>query len=110
MQHERNRLLGVRSGVPDLFALPGGHMIAIEMKSATGVASKAQKEWIEKLKAAGIPAIISKTAEPAIEMINYYHDNPAESGAIIMASQLLKQAPVPRKGREIMPTDDTSPF
>lgn len=101
MQHERNRLLGVRSGVPDLFALPGGHMIAIEMKSATGAATKAQKEWLEKLKAAGIPAIVSKTAQPAIEFIDHYAANPVEHGAEITVASKIKP---------ITPTDDTSPF
>lgn len=114
----RNKLLGVRRGVPDLFAMPGGHLVAIEMKSASGTASREQKNWLALLNAAGIPAIVSKTREPAIEFLKHYRDNPKPAGeAITTATELGKRYHTlnddVRSGRKkitLKPTDGESPF
>lgn len=109
----RNTLLGVRSGVPDLFAMPGGHLVAIEMKSSTGTATRAQKEWIERFNAAGIPAIVSKTREPAIKFLEHYRDNPKPPGeAITTASHIETPEIVSEAGKryKLKPTDGDSPF
>jgi hypothetical protein len=45
--------LGLKRGLPDLFGLRAGALIAIELKSPTGRLSKHQRETIAELTAAG---------------------------------------------------------
>lgn len=69
-QKRRNRALGVQKGPPDLFAIINGKMIAIELKRLKGSStSPQQKEWIELLNGAGVPARVCKGADAAIEFI-----------------------------------------
>lgn len=72
-QKTKNKVLGVSAGVPDLFCVPNNQLIAIEMKRQKGsTTSIAQREWLETLTAAGIPAKVCKGAGEAIDFINTY--------------------------------------
>jgi hypothetical protein len=50
--------LGVRAGVPDIFAVHQGRCFAIELKTAIGRPSSAQREAIAALQAAGAIATV----------------------------------------------------
>ncbi|NCD17620.1 MAG: VRR-NUC domain-containing protein [Actinobacteria bacterium] len=70
-QKAKNKRLGVVKGVPDLFAIVNGKLIAIEMKRVKGsVTSPEQKKWIDLLNTAGTPARVCKGATEAIAFIN----------------------------------------
>lgn len=75
----RNQLLGVRSGVPDLFVIAYGTLIVIEMKSKKGEATPAQRRWIKLLNAADVPAAICKGKEEAISFIESFKPNPPQT-------------------------------
>ena len=65
-----NTALGVSKGVPDLFVIVAGRLIAIEMKRVKGsVNSPEQKVWISRLNKAGVPAYIAKGCSEAIAII-----------------------------------------
>ena len=73
MLHEE----GVRAGVPDIFLMcRRGHYgaLAIELKRAdrSNHATDAQRDWIERLRAAGYMAVICYGAQEAIEVIKTY--------------------------------------
>jgi hypothetical protein len=79
MQRTKNSLLGVRSGVPDLFVLlPKVGTVAIELKRAKekgkqGSVSANQKQWIEILnQVPGTDAHVCHGAEAAIKVIESY--------------------------------------
>lgn len=69
----RNRQLGVKAGVPDLFypvPLQGCHGLFIEMKSETGRIRPEQKKWIEALRTLGYRCVVAhgwKEAKAALE-------------------------------------------
>jgi hypothetical protein len=74
-QKAKNKALGVKPGVPDLFVfVPGKYVIAIEMKRTKGSAtSQAQKDWIAVLNTIpGCQAFIAKGADEAIAVIRQY--------------------------------------
>ena len=69
-QKNMNTALGVSKGVPDLFVIVAGRLIAIEMKRVKGsVTSPEQKVWISRLNKAGVPAYIAKGCSEAIAII-----------------------------------------
>lgn len=73
MLHEE----GVRAGVPDIFLMcRRGHYgaLAIELKRAdrSNHATDAQRDWIERLRAAGYMAVVCYGAQEAIEAIKAY--------------------------------------
>lgn len=73
-QKRKNTALGVSAGVPDLFVIVDDQLIAIEMKRIKGsTTSQAQKDWLERLNNAGIPARVCKGADEAIEFIESWH-------------------------------------
>lgn len=58
----RNRQMGVKSGVPDLFypvPMKGYHGLFIEMKTKTGRLSAAQKRWLNALNQMGYKAVVA---------------------------------------------------
>lgn len=60
-QKNMNTALGVSKGVPDLFVIVAGKLIAIEMKRAKNSAtSPEQKAWIARLNDVGVPARVCK--------------------------------------------------
>ena len=66
---------GVKPGVPDyLLPVPmGGHAgLAIELKTATGYASKEQKQWIADLRAHGWRAEVCRGWEQAWNVVREY--------------------------------------
>jgi hypothetical protein len=77
MVRTKNALLGVKSGIPDLwFPIAGVGMVVIEMKrqnvkgSTRGRASQAQIEWMEKLnKVPGVQAFLCEGAEEAVKTL-----------------------------------------
>lgn len=69
-QKNMNKALGVSKGVPDLFVIVGGKLIAIEMKRTKGsVTSREQIDWIERLNKAGVQATIAKGCQEAIAFV-----------------------------------------
>lgn len=70
-QKNKNKRLGVSSGVPDLFVIVNNRLIAIEMKRTKGsTTSLQQKEWITALLKSGIPAKVCRGADEAIRFID----------------------------------------
>jgi VRR-NUC domain len=62
------RRLGTRPGIPDLLALrSGGPLCGLELKSARGRLSPAQKETIAALKAAGARVEVANTFDDALD-------------------------------------------
>ena len=58
----RNRQMGVRSGVPDLFypiPLKGYHGMFIEMKTTKGRLSPEQKRWLSVLSQLGYKCVVA---------------------------------------------------
>lgn len=69
-QKNMNKALGVSKGVPDLFVIVGGKLIAIEMKRTKGsVTSREQIDWIERLNKAGVRSTIAKGCQEAIAFV-----------------------------------------
>lgn len=69
-QKRKNRALGVVKGIPDLFVITHGKLIAIEMKRVKGGrATPEQKEWLERLNGVGITAKVCHGADEAIQFI-----------------------------------------
>lgn len=72
-QKRKNYRQGLRAGFPDLVVIVNKTFIAIEMKRVKGgVTSPEQKAWVASLKSAGIPVIIAKGAQEAIDFINTF--------------------------------------
>lgn len=58
----RNRQLGVKAGVPDLFypvPMRGCHGLFIEMKAVRGRLRPEQKKWIEALRQLGYKCVVA---------------------------------------------------
>lgn len=69
-QKAKNKALGVVSGVPDLFVVAGGRLVAVEMKRQKGgVVSASQAEWLKTLQGAEIACVVAKGADEAIKFI-----------------------------------------
>jgi hypothetical protein len=69
------KLLGVKSGVPDLHlpASRGGyHGLYIEMKADKGKVSENQSWWIEELEAQGYKCAVCRGYEEAIKVLEDY--------------------------------------
>jgi hypothetical protein len=76
-QKAKNKALGVVRGVPDLFIVTTNGLMAIEMKRVKGsVTSAEQKQWIEILCDAGVPAFVAKGAEQAIRITEQQGSSP----------------------------------
>lgn len=61
MQKIKNKQMGLKPGLPDMFIIIEKTAFFIELKRAKkSVTSRKQKEWIEKINQAGIPAFIAK--------------------------------------------------
>lgn len=74
-QRAKNKRLGVKPGVPDLFVIAGRKLIAIEMKRRKGsTTSAAQQEWIERLNAAGVPSSVCRGFDEAREFVELHAD------------------------------------
>ena len=75
----RNRQLGVKAGVPDLFypvPMKGYHGLFIEMKSETGRLSQQQKKWLKALADLGYKCVVAHGWEQARrELEEYINDN-----------------------------------
>jgi hypothetical protein len=67
----RNTRLGVQAGIPDLFVIIKNKLYGIEMKRRKGgVISLEQSSWIATLNRSGVPTIVARGADEAIEFIN----------------------------------------
>lgn len=75
----RNRQMGVKAGVPDLFyPVParGYHGMFIEMKTKTGRISKSQAKWIKALETVGYKCVVAHGWEEARDaLIDYMEEN-----------------------------------
>ena len=61
---------GTSKGFPDYLIIVNNKMIAVELKRVKGsVTSKEQHQWIIDLNKAGVPTIIAKGAQDAIDFI-----------------------------------------
>ena len=71
----RNRQMGVKSGVPDLFypvPMQGYHGLFIEMKAAGGRLSNEQKGWLKALETFGYRAVACVGWEAAKDELEGY--------------------------------------
>lgn len=69
----RNKAMGVRSGLPDYIIIINGLVVWLEMKRRTGgVISATQKEWIERLEQAGQNVHVARGLDEAMEVIGGY--------------------------------------
>lgn len=71
----RNRQMGVKSGVPDLFypvPLHGFHGMFIEMKTDKGRLSPSQTRWIEALTGLGYKCVVAHGWEEARDALEEY--------------------------------------
>lgn len=71
----RNRQMGVKPGVPDLFypvPLWGYHGLFIEMKTAKGRLSKEQQRWIDALTEFGYMCVVARGWGEASEALEDY--------------------------------------
>ena len=71
----RNRQMGVKSGVPDLFypvPLGGYHGLFIEMKTAKGRVSHNQQLWIDALRGMGYRVEVCNGFEAAKKVLEDY--------------------------------------
>lgn len=74
----RNRQIGVKAGVPDLFypvPLNGYHGMFIEMKAEKGRLRKEQAAWIKALEAFGYKCVVAHGWEEAKEALEEYLDD-----------------------------------
>lgn len=73
----RNRQLGVRNGVPDLFypvPMNGYHGLFIEMKAQNGRLRPEQKKWLEALSTFGYKTAVCHGWESARDVLKEYID------------------------------------
>lgn len=69
-QKAKNKALGVSPGVPDLFVVAGGRLVAIEMKrKKRGTVTPPQKQWLDTLNGVGVWAVVCRGADEAIAFI-----------------------------------------
>jgi hypothetical protein len=71
----RNRQMGVKAGVPDLFypvPLGGYHGLFIEMKANKGRPSAVQKRWLKVLNDLGYKAVVCAGWEEARDVLIEY--------------------------------------
>ena len=71
----RNRQMGVKAGVPDLFypvPLGGYHGLFIEMKANKGRPSAIQKRWLKVLNDLGYKAVVCTGWEEARDVLIEY--------------------------------------
>lgn len=71
----RNRQMGVKPGVPDLFypvPLKGYHGLFIELKAGAGRLSESQKRWIEILKTFGYRVEVCRGWKEAAKILEEY--------------------------------------
>ncbi len=71
----RNRQMGVKAGVPDLFypvPMHGYHGLFIEMKTKTGRTNAEQKKWIGALETFGYKVVVAHGWEQAREALVSY--------------------------------------
>lgn len=74
----RNRQLGVRAGVPDLFypvPLNGFHGLFIEMKASNGRVRPEQKRWLDALETFGYKCVVAHGWIEAKEALEEYLDD-----------------------------------
>lgn len=61
---------GLATGFPDVMCFwRGKGVAAIEFKAAKGRVSENQAEWIERLNEMGVPAVVMRDADEAIEFL-----------------------------------------
>lgn len=67
--------LGLRPGVSDLFvalARHGHHGLWIELKSARGIVSKVQKQFLEDMERQGYGTAICRSIDETITLLDWY--------------------------------------
>lgn len=69
-QKAKNTRMGLRAGFPDMVVIAEGIFMAIEMKRVkNGALTPAQKDWVEALTKANIPAAVCKGVDEAIAFV-----------------------------------------
>ena len=64
------------TGLPDRLAvLPGGRLLAIECKTATGRVAPKQQWWIDRLNTAGALAIVVRHIDQLRLVLDFYLDD-----------------------------------
>jgi hypothetical protein len=90
---------GVKPGVPD-YCLPaaraGFHGLYIELKTATGRASREQAQWVQDLRAEGYHAEVCRGWEQALKVLLDYVRDPADTlSRATRREQNLSSTPAP---------------
>lgn len=69
-QKRKNHDMGLRAGFPDMVIIANGVFMCVELKRTKGgTLSVSQREWIEAIKATGVPVAVCKGAEEAITFV-----------------------------------------
>jgi hypothetical protein len=69
-QKRLNKQLGVVKGIPDIWVIANGKLIALELKRLKGsTTSPEQLEWIDRLNACGVESRVVKGCDGAIAFV-----------------------------------------
>lgn len=77
----RRKAMGQRAGMPDILIFTGGQGYCLEVKSAKGRLSDAQKEVHRLLDAQGIPCAVVRSVEDAREVMREWGLSPKKKGS-----------------------------
>ena len=66
---QRAKREGMATGFPDLIALAPGRIAFLEMKTATGALSTAQREWLDRLRGMGFPCGVFRDPDAALAFL-----------------------------------------
>jgi len=69
-QKRKNTATGLRAGFPDMIVIANDKFMCVEMKRTVGGSTTPQqKEWVEALNIANIPAAVCKGSSQAIDFV-----------------------------------------
>ena len=71
-QKNRNKKMGLRAGLPDMFLVVNNHPFFIEFKTKIGVISPKQKKWHDTLSSTVCPVYICRSTQEARSVIDNY--------------------------------------
>ena len=68
-QKNRNKKMGLRAGLPDLFLCVNNSVFFIEFKTKTGIVSDKQKKWHSVLNLTSCPVYVCRSTQEAIDIV-----------------------------------------
>ena len=69
-QKNRNKKMGLRAGLPDMFLVVNSKCFFIEFKTKIGVISQKQQKWHEVLNETNCPVYVCRSVEEACSIVN----------------------------------------